>query len=310
MPSLPVRSGNLSRVTQRPPRSPAHNRATNGSPHAPWRARLHEIIFEADTRAGKVFDVALIIAILASVAIVVVSTLPAARAEPWNDIFLTLEWIFTALFTAEYILRLIVVRRPLRYARSFFGVIDLLAILPAFLGLLIPGGERLLVVRTLRLLRVFRVFKLARYLSEATALRRALILSRHKIAVFLATVLIVVLIASAIMHIVEGNAGNTAFDSMPSAMYWAIITMTTVGYGDITPATSLGKLVTAILVLVGYSLIIIPTGILSAEMASAVRREPTTRACPSCMAEGHDANAIYCNRCGQLLDPEHTPAAS
>ncbi len=279
------------------------------APNAPWRARLHEIIFEADTRAGKVFDVALILAILVSVAIVVLSTLPAARAEPWRTSFLALEWAFTALFTAEYVLRILVVRKPWRYATSFFGVIDLLAILPAFIGLIVPGGERLLVIRTLRLLRVFRVFKLARYLSEASALRRAIILSRHKIAVFLATVLIVVLIASALMHIVEGNAGNTDFDSMPSAMYWAIITMTTVGYGDITPVTPVGKLLTALLVLVGYSLIIIPTGILSAEMATAVRREPTTRACPSCMAEGHDANAIYCNRCGQPLDPEHTPPA-
>lgn len=296
-------------MTQRPPQSPALDPDTNGAPHAPWRARLHEITFEADTRAGKAFDVALILAILISVAIVVLSTLPAARVEPWRTTFLALEWAFTALFTAEYVLRLLVVRKPWRYATSFFGVIDLLAILPAFIGLIVPGGERLLVVRTLRLLRVFRVFKLARYLSEASALRRAMILSRHKIAVFLATVLIVVLIASALMHIVEGNAGNTAFDSMPSAMYWAIITMTTVGYGDITPLTPVGKLLTALLVLVGYSLIIIPTGILSAEMAGAKHRHVTTRACPSCMAEGHDANAIYCKRCGQPLDPEHMPPA-
>jgi len=295
-------------VTQRPTQPPTRDAESDGPPHAHWRAQLHEIIFEADTPSGKAFDVALIVAILASVAVVVVSTLPAARAEPWRATFLTLEWAFTALFTAEYILRLLIVRRPLRYATSFFGIIDLLAILPAFLGLLIPGGERLLVVRTLRLLRIFRVFKLARYLSEASALRRALVLSRHKIAVFLATVLIVILIASALMHIVEGNAGNTAFDSMPSAMYWAIITMTTVGYGDITPATPVGKLLTALLVLVGYSLIIIPTGILSAEMAGAKHRHVTTRACPSCMAEGHDADAIFCKRCAQPLDPEQTPA--
>ncbi len=268
-----------------------------------WRDRLHEIIFEADTPAGKAFDVALIGAIIVSVGVVVLSTLPGARVDPWRTTFLVLEWIFTALFTAEYILRLLVVRRPLRYATSFFGIIDLLAILPAFIGLLVPGGERLLVVRTLRLLRIFRVFKLARYLSEATALRRALVQSRHKIAVFLTTVLIVVLIASAIMHIVEGNAGNAPFDSMPSAMYWAVITMTTVGYGDITPITALGKAVTAALVLVGYSLIIVPTGILTAEMAGAAKRTVTTRACPSCMAEGHDVDAIYCKRCGQPLEP-------
>lgn len=270
----------------------------------PWRHRLHEIIFEADTPAGKTFDVVLILTILASVAVVIVSTLPGARVEPYRSMYLGLEWTFTALFTLEYLLRLVVVRRPVRYATSFFGIIDLLAILPAFIGLIIPGGERLLVVRTLRLLRIFRVFKLARYLSEATALRQSLVMSRHKIAVFLATVLIVVLIASALMHIVEGNAGNAAFDSMPGAMYWAIITMTTVGYGDITPMTPIGKVVTAALVLLGYSLIIIPTGILTAEMASHARpTRITTRACPTCMTEGHDADAIFCKRCGERLDP-------
>ncbi|MHC4990047.1 MAG: ion transporter [Planctomycetota bacterium] len=272
---------------------------------APWRDALHEIIFEADTPTGKAFDIALILAIIASVTVVVLSTLPGAAEEPYNTTFYALEWVFTGLFTVEYVLRLVVVRRPWRYAMSFFGIIDLLAILPAFIGLIVPGGERLLVVRTLRLLRVFRVFKLARYLSEARALRRALVISRHKVAVFLTTVLIVVLIASALMHIVEGNAGNEAFDSMPSAMYWAIITMTTVGYGDITPITAVGKATTAVLVLVGYSLIIIPTGILTAEMSGASRRALlTTQACPSCMAEDHAPDAIYCRRCGERLNPE------
>lgn len=271
---------------------------------APWRDRLHEVIFEADTPSGKAFDVALILAICASVCVVILSTLPSATDEPYRSIFLALEWFFTVLFTAEYILRLCIVRRPLRYATSFFGIIDLLSILPAFLGLFIPGGERLLVVRTLRLLRIFRVFKLARYLSEATALKESLYISRHKIAVFITTVLIVVLIASAGMHVVEGNAGNKAFDSMPSAMYWAIITMTTVGYGDITPITPVGKATTAVLVLIGYSLIIIPTGILTAEMSAQSRKDVTTRACPSCMREGHDRDARFCKSCGQHLDPE------
>jgi voltage-gated potassium channel len=266
---------------------------------APWRDYLHEVIFEADTRAGKAFDVALIIAIFMSVAVVVLSTLQAANTEPYRSIFYTLEWIFTILFTAEYIIRLVVVRRPWRYATSFFGVIDLLSILPAFISIIIPGSERLMVVRTLRLLRIFRVFKLARYLSEATALREAFYISRHKIAVFMATVLIVVLIASALMHVVEGDQ-NTAFASIPESMYWAIITMTTVGYGDITPVTVVGKITTALLVLVGYSLIIVPTGILSAEITDS-RRKVTTRACSSCMAEGHDADAKFCKRCGALL---------
>ena len=274
----------------------------------PWKERLHEIVFEVDTPAGKSFDVALIGAICASVAVVVLSTLPSAADEPYRTVFLTLEWVFTALFTAEYLLRLLIVRHPWRYATSFFGIIDLLSILPAFIGLIVPGGERLLVVRTLRLLRIFRVFKLARYLSEASALRTALIESRQKIAVFLSTVLIVILIASAMMHIVEGNAGNTDFDSMPSSMYWAIITMTTVGYGDITPITILGKLTTAILVLVGYSLIIIPTGIIGAEIAGHGKTSITTRSCPSCMLEGHDQNAKFCKACGERLHEDHSSA--
>jgi len=277
---------------------------------APWRDRLHEIIFEADTPSGKTFDVALIIAIFLSVGVVVLSTMPAVEEnERWASTFLYLEWVFTGLFTVEYVLRLIIVRRPLRYARSFFGIIDLLSILPAFIGFLIPGGERLLVVRTLRLLRIFRVFKLARYLSEASALKEALVVSRHKVAVFMATVLIVILIASAMMHIVEGNAGNEDFDSMPSAMYWAIITMTTVGYGDITPITVIGKILTTALVLVGYSLIIIPTGILTAEMSGITRMTTgPTRACPSCMKEGHDKDAVFCKRCGEPLDRHAGPS--
>ncbi|GJM18064.1 MAG: ion transporter [Phycisphaeraceae bacterium] len=278
---------------------------------AAWRDRLHEIIFEADTPTGKAFDLGLIVLIVASVAVVVLGTLPSMQQEPYHTVFIALEWMFTGLFTIEYILRLIIVRRPWRYATSFFGIIDLLSILPAFIGIIVPGGGHLLVVRTLRLLRIFRVLKLARYLSGASELRKALYVSRHKIAVFLTTVLIVVLISSALMHVVEGSNGTEGFESMPDAMYWAVITMTTVGYGDVTPETPIGKITTAALVLVGYSLIIVPTGILTAEITHhAGRRVITTRACPSCMTEGHDANAIYCKRCGQPLDPEHTPPAT
>lgn len=268
-----------------------------------WRERLYEIIFEADTKAGKTFDVLLIVAICLSVIVVILSTLESAKEEPVKSIFLGLEWIFTVFFTVEYILRLMIVRKPLKYATSFFGIIDLLSILPAFIGFFVVGGERLMVVRTMRLLRIFRVFKLARYLSEASALKKAFYVSRHKIAVFMTTVLIVILIASSLMHVVEGNAGNTDFDSMPSAMYWAIITMTTVGYGDIIPITVIGKITTAGLVLVGYSLIIVPTGILSAEIAGVKpgRKQVTTRACPECMLEGHDEDAAFCKRCGGAL---------
>lgn len=275
----------------------------DGADVAHWKDRLHEVIFEADTKAGKTFDVLLIVAIILSVIVVILSTLESADEEPARSIFLGLEWLFTALFTVEYILRLLIVRKPLKYATSFFGIIDLLSILPAFIGLFVVGGERLMVVRTLRLLRVFRIFKLARYLSEATALKEAFYISRHKIAVFMTTVLIVILIASSLMHVVEGNAENADFYSMPSAIYWAIITMTTVGYGDIIPITVTGKITTAVLVLVGYSLIIVPTGILSAEISGTKSggKQVTTRSCPSCMLEGHDGDAAFCKRCGDAL---------
>ncbi|MEM9558895.1 MAG: ion transporter [Planctomycetota bacterium] len=268
-----------------------------------WRDRLHEIVFEADTPKGKAFDVALIVVILASVVVVIVSTMGWAQSGPQKTALYALEWVFTGLFTIEYIVRLVIVRRPVRYATSFFGIIDLLSILPAFLGLIIPGSDRLLVIRTLRLLRIFRVFKLARYLSEATALRRAIYVSRHKIVVFITVVTIVVLIASAVMHVVEGQSEDSPFDSMPDAMYWSIITMTTVGYGDITPQTPIGKFVTASLVLVGYSLIIVPTGILSAEITGR-RGAPTTQACRHCMCQDHDADATFCKRCGERLDAD------
>ena len=272
---------------------------------APWRQSLYVIIFEADTKLGKAFDVGLIIAIFLSVLVVILSTVEGADEQPYKTTFYTLEWIFTILFSIEYILRLAIARRPLRYATSFFGIIDLLSILPAFLGILLPGtgSERLMIIRTLRLLRIFRVFKLTRYLSEASALKEAFYVSRHKIAVFMTTVFIVILIASALMHVVETEAGNTDFESMPSAMYWAIITMTTVGYGDIVPITVVGKATTAALVLVGYSLIIVPTGILSAEIAGSGsgQKKTTPRSCPGCMAQGHDPDAVYCMKCGEKL---------
>jgi len=279
-----------------------------------WRDRVHEVIFGTETRAGRLFDIVLIIAILLSVTVVIVSTLPEARDEPAAAVFRIIEWVFTGLFTAEYLTRLMVARRPLKYALSFFGIIDLLSILPAFIGLIVPGGERLLVVRLLRLLRVFRVFKLARYLSEAAALRDALYASRHKIAVFITTITIVVVIMSAIMHVVESDFeqedARNEFNSMPSAMYWAIITMTTVGYGDITPRTAVGKAATAVLVLMGYSMIIVPTGILSAEIATKGpgRAPRIERVCPSCGHAGHDQDAAYCKDCGERLTGTGEPA--
>lgn len=275
-----------------------------------WRHRLHEIVFHAEDPSAKAFDVALIGAILASVAVVVLSTADFAEGEPARSVFWIFEWIFTGLFAAEYALRIILVRRPLRYIFSFFGIIDLLAILPGFLGLIVPGGERLLVVRAFRLLRIFRVLKLTRYLSEANNLRLAIMTSWRKIAVFITVVLIVVLTSSAVMHVIESAAGNEDFESMPNAIYWAIITMTTVGYGDITPQTGAGRVITAMLVLTGYSLIIVPTGIFTAQAVESrtgpLRPRPddsttTSRVCPSCSLVGHDADALHCRRCGHRL---------
>ena len=282
------------------------NSNNNNTAFAPWRARLHEIIFEADDRAGKVFDTVLIVAILASVIVVIldsVKTMPA-----WTDtMFVVLEWFFTILFTIEYILRIISVRKPWRYIFSFYGIVDLLAILPTYVGLFVPNAHELVVIRMLRLLRIFRVFKLVRFLGEADALKHAFYSSRHKIAVFLTAVLIIITIMAALMHVVEDNADNPQFSSLPQSMYWAVVTMTTVGYGDITPITPLGKFLSAVMMLIGYSMIIVPAGILSGEIAAESQRHArrsTTQHCPSCSRDGHEFDATYCKFCGEHLDPQ------
>jgi len=266
---------------------------------APWRARLHEIVFEADTPQGRAFDVALVVLILAAVLAVMlesVQSLPPAM----HDALVVAEWVFTALFTIEYVLRLISVQRPLRYATSFFGIVDLLAALPMYLSFFFPGSQSLLVIRSLRLLRIFRVLKLSRFVTEAQALRRALFESRAKITVFLTTVLVSVVVVGAAMYLIEGP--ENGFTSIPMAMYWAIVTMTTVGYGDISPGTTLGRIVASMLMVLGYSLIIVPTGIVSAEMAHQMARRPiSTQACPSCSRDGHDSDARHCKWCGASL---------
>jgi voltage-gated potassium channel len=265
---------------------------------ARWRARLHEIVFEADTPAGRAFDLGLVVAILAAVACAMLETVRELPASA-KGALVAAEWVFTALFSMEYVVRLLCVGRPLRYATSFFGLVDLCAILPTYLSLLMPGAQSLLVIRALRLLRIFRVLKLARYLSEAAALRRALLASRAKITVFLTTVLVVVSIVGAAMYLVEGP--RNGFTSIPMAMYWAIVTMTTVGYGDISPHTPLVQLIAAVLMVIGYALIIVPTGIVSAEMAQRALRPVSTQACPACSREGHDVGASYCKWCGARL---------
>lgn len=266
---------------------------------ARWRQTLHEIIFEADTPAGKAFDVVLLGLILLSTIVVMLESVRSLRVR-YDSVFLAIEWFITALFTVEYVLRLVSVRRPLRYAASFFGVVDLLAILPTYLSLLVPGSQYLLVVRVLRLLRIFRVLKLVEYLREAILLQQALRASRRKISVFLLTVLTLVTIIGALMYVIEGEAHG--FDSIPTSIYWAIVTMTTVGYGDIAPQTTLGQLLASAVMLLGYGIIAIPTGIVTIELSRASSQEPvSTQACPVCGREGHDHDAVHCKYCGAKL---------
>lgn len=268
------------------------------SARAGWRHRLHEIVFEADTPAGRRFDLFLLVAILTSVAVVLVESVPEWRAL-YGARFRQIEWFFTALFTVEYLLRLVSVRRPLAWARSFFGVVDLLAVLPTYLALFLPGAQTLLVLRALRLLRVFRILKLAAFLDEATTLRAAVVASRRKIVVFFAAVLVLVLILGSLIYLVEGE-GN-GFVSIPRSIYWAIVTLTTVGYGDLAPQTALGRFVASIVMLLGYSILAVPTGIVTSELIAQHRGRVSTQACPACGQEGHDADALHCKYCGAKL---------
>jgi len=275
-----------------------------GRPEHGWRLRLYTIIFEADTRAGRAFDIALIWAILLSVVIVVLDSVPSIGAR-LGGFFGVLEWGFTLLFTAEYVARLLCVRRPWRYALSVFGIIDLLAVLPTWLALLMPELHALIDVRILRLLRMFRVLKMSAYVAEYRALGAALAASRRKILVFLSFVLMAVLVMGTVMYVVEGAPNG--FTSIPIGIYWAISTITTVGFGDITPKTDLGRAIASLMMLLGWGVLAVPTGIVSAEFtAQRVRREPTTRTCHECLSEGHEASARFCRDCGAALPPHQS----
>ncbi|HEX5714797.1 MAG TPA: ion transporter [Thermoanaerobaculia bacterium] len=264
-----------------------------------WRSKLHEVIFEADTPAGKAFDIALLVAILASVLVVVLESVPSVRADHGRTIWVA-EWGFTILFTVEYLLRLIAVRQPARYARSFFGIVDLLAVLPTYLSMLLPGAQAFLVVRALRLLRVFRILKLGEFIGEARMLMLALKASVRKILVFLAVVLVLVLIIGSVMYLVE--TPESGFTSIPQSIYWAIVTLTTVGYGDIAPQTVLGRILASLVMILGYGLIAVPTGIVTVELSQTGRtREVSTQACPNCGLQGHDPDARHCKHCGASL---------
>jgi voltage-gated potassium channel len=263
-----------------------------------WRARLHEVIYEADTPLGKTFDVCLLMAILLSILAVCLESVATVRAQAGTALRVA-EWTFTLLFSVEYVLRLAAVRRPWRYARSFFGIVDLLAILPTYLSFFLPGAQSLLVVRALRLLRVFRVLKLVHFVRESRQLAAALRASARKIVVFLVAVLTLVLIMGALMYLVEGPVHG--FTSIPASIYWAIVTMTTVGFGDIVPQTPLGQILASLLMIMGYAIIAVPTGIVTVGLAGVMRQSTNTQACPSCGREGHADDARFCKYCGSKL---------
>lgn len=275
----------------------------NGIQHLPptrarWRLVLHEVIFEADTAAGKAFDIVLILSILVSVAAVMLDSMGEVQAR-YGRLFYGIEWFFTIVFTVEYVLRLLSVSRPLKYAKSFFGVVDLMAIIPTYISLVLPGSQYFLVIRVLRILRIFRILKLVPFLGEAQLLVRALRASSRKIIVFLYTVLTLVVIFGALMYVVEG--GGSGFTSIPRSIYWAIVTMTTVGYGDIAPQTGFGQALASMVMILGYGIIAVPTGIVTVEMSHTFLGKVSTQACPACSAEGHDADARHCKYCGAAL---------
>ena len=265
-------------------------------PQSRWRNRLHEIIFEAETPAGKTFDLLLIICIVISVTIVMIDSVARWQLSFGNALLIA-EWAFTILFTLEYLLRLLCIGRPAKYATSFFGIVDLLAIVPSYLDLFLPGTKFLLVIRVLRILRVFRVLKLLQYVDEADLLLTALKDSGRKIAVFLFAIGTLVIISGSLMYVVEGEANG--FTSIPRSIYWAIVTMTTVGYGDISPNTDLGQMLASIIMVMGYGIIAVPTGIVTIGLSRASdRARASTRSCPHCSSEGHERNALFCKDCG------------
>ena len=268
---------------------------------APLRAKLHEIIFEAETPAGKAFDVTLLIAIVASVIVVMLESVAEIQAK-WGTTLWAIEVGLTIAFSIEFLLRCYCVQRPAGYIFSFFGQVDFWSLVPTYLTFLGFGSQALVVIRTLRLIRVFRVLELANYADEATMFVQALKRTQAKIIVFLVFVMTMVLIIGSTMYLIERNVEDTAFTSIPRSVYWAIVTMTTVGYGDIAPQTMLGQTVAAMAMILGYSVIIVPMGIFSVEVVSQRgTRKLLTRNCPSCSHEGHDEDAIYCKRCGNLL---------
>lgn len=261
------------------------------------RERLHEIIFEADTKFGKLFDLGLITSILLSVAAVVLDSIEEINNIYGRELYL-IEWFFTIMFTIEYLLRIYSLRRPLEFMVSFYGIIDLAAFLPTYLSLFVPSAQYLLVIRILRVLRVFRILKIVRYISEASMLKQALKASKRKIVIFLFFVLASVVILGSMMYLIEGR--ENGFTSIPVSIYWSIVTLTTVGYGDISPQTPLGQILASVIMILGYGVIAVPTGIVTSEITN-IKRRTNTQSCPSCGKEGHDDDADHCKYCGAEL---------
>ena len=286
-----------SSATQASPKSLFEREFLPASEHG-WRHRWYRWIFHHEARDERNFDLILIVAILASIVVVMLDSVQSVKVR-WHDVLLVAEWFFTILFTVEYGLRLWSVKKPLRYATSFFGVIDLLAILPTYLSLLFLGSNYLIVIRVLRLLRVFRILKLVQYSSEAGVLITSLLRSRYKIFVFICALLTVITIFGSLMYVIEGP--EHGFTSIPTGMYWAVVTMATVGFGDIAPGTSFGRLVTSILILIGYSVIAVPTGIFTAELANTMRPPRHKSDCAVCGLSDHEADAAHCRKCGASL---------
>lgn len=275
------------------PRAPQKPKTKEG-----LRGTLYSVIFGTETPAGKHFDMVLIYAIVISVVAVMLDSV-GGFAENYHYELLMVEWFFTILFTIEYGLRIYCSPHPWRYVRSFYGIVDLFSILPTYLGFFVVDANNLLVIRLLRILRIFRVLKLIRYLREANVLLRAMLMSRRKILVFFSSVLVLSVIFGSLMFIVEGPAHG--FTSIPKSIYWTIVTITTVGYGDITPQTPLGQVVAAMAMLTGYSIIAVPTGILTAELTQEIQRDRISRQCKACLRGGHDHDASHCKFCGAKL---------
>lgn len=266
---------------------------------AEWRQHLYRIIYQANTPAGKWFDIALIFFILLSVISVMLGSVTRIYAEYGSWLHHS-EWFFTVLFTIEYILRIVCIKKPFKYIFSFYGVVDLMSIIPTYLSLFFTGTSFFLVIRVLRLLRIFRILKLVQYVGQINILMRAVFSSRQKIIVFLFFVSTLVIIFGSTMFLIEGP--ENGFTSIPRSIYWAIVTLTTVGYGDIAPKTELGQGIAALVMILGYSIIAVPTGIFTAELAQAIRSDETHRECANCGKKGHDSLAVYCNICGKKLN--------